>query len=71
MRSHRSGADGVVGIDAVFRNAFLKEVPFPTTPSAPSNEASRLLLDVAFTPPMSGGESRPIHSRLYDRAFFV
>src|SRR5215831_16355566 len=56
MRSHLSGADGVVGIDAVFRNAFLEKVPFLTTPSAPLKEASRLLLDVASTPPMSGGE---------------
>src|SRR5215472_14822482 len=56
MRSHRSGAEGVVGIDAVFQNAFLEEVPFWTTPAAPLKEASRLLLDVASTPPMSGGE---------------
>src|SRR5215472_8129853 len=56
MRSHRSGADGVVGIAELFRNAFLEEVPFWTTPSAPLKEASRLLLDVASTPPMSGGE---------------
>ena len=55
-RSLLSAADGVVGIDAVFQNAFLEEVPFPTTPSAPLKEASRLLLDVASTPPMSGGE---------------
>ena|SRR5215469_10185302 len=55
MRSHRTGADGVVGIDEVFRNAFLEEVPFSTTPSAPLKEASRRLLDVASTPPMSGG----------------
>src|SRR5262249_12044540 len=35
-----------------------------TTPSAPSKEASRLLLGVASTPPMSGGEWRTqfIHS---------
>jgi hypothetical protein len=63
-----SGADGVVGIDEVFQNAFLEEVPFWTTinaspyrarasrPSAPLKEASRLLLDVAATPRMSGGE---------------
>src|SRR5215475_2413764 len=75
MRSHRSGADGVVGIDEVFQNAFLEEVPFWTTinaspyrarasrPSAPLKEASRLLLDVPSTPPMSGGEwhARFIH----------
>src|SRR5215831_19110515 len=54
MRSHRSSADGVVGIDEVFQNAFLEEVPFSTTPSAPLKEASRLLLDVASTPPVSG-----------------
>ena len=34
----------------------LRRFPFPTTPSAPLKEASRLLLDVAATPPMSGGE---------------
>jgi hypothetical protein len=58
MRSLRSGADGVLGIAEEFRNAFLERVPFPTTPSAPSKEASRLLLDVASTPPMSGGDLR-------------
>jgi hypothetical protein len=70
MRSHRNGADGVVGIDEVFQNAFFKELPFPTTPSAPLKEASRLLLDVASTPPVSGGEWRAaqfIHI-FYDRA---
>jgi len=56
LRSLISAADGVVGIDEVFQNAFLEEVPFWTTPSAPLMEASRLLLDVASTPPMSGGE---------------
>src|SRR5215471_7949461 len=55
LRSLLSAADGVVGIDAVFQNAFLEEIPFWTTPSAPLKEASRLLLDVASTPPMSGG----------------
>src|SRR5215467_7399774 len=34
----------------------LEEVRFSTTPSAPLKEASRLLLDVASTPPVSGGE---------------
>src|SRR5262245_23805681 len=34
----------------------LDRVPFWTTPSAPLKEASRLLLDVASTPPRSGGE---------------
>jgi hypothetical protein len=71
MRSHRSGADGVVGIAEVFRNAALEEmVPFSTTPSAPLKEASRLLLDVASTPPVSGGEWRAqfIHNS-YDRAY--
>src|SRR5215469_14810714 len=58
MRSHHSGADGVVRIAEMFRNAFLKRVPFRTTPSAPSKEASRLLIDVAATPPISGGEWR-------------
>ena len=37
-----------------FRMHSLKEVPFSTTPSAPLKEASRLLLDVASTPPVSG-----------------
>jgi hypothetical protein len=36
----------------------LQGVPFPTTPSAPLKEASRLLLDVASIPPISGGEWR-------------
>ena len=57
-RSHLSAADGVVGIDEVFQNAFLEEVPFWTTPSAPLKDASRLLIDVASTPPISGGEWR-------------
>ena len=68
MRSHRSGADGVVAIAAVFQKCILKRSPFLTTinaspyrarasrPSAPLKEASRLLLDVASTPPISGGE---------------
>ena len=57
--------DGVVGIDEVFQNAFLEEVPFWTTPSAPLREASRLLLDVASTPPyVRRGVARPIHSHL-------
>jgi hypothetical protein len=66
----------------------LEEVPFSTTieaspyraratrPSAPLKEASRLLLDVASTPPMSmsGGEwrARFIHtciSRTYQNSF--
>ena len=55
-RSLLSASDGVVGIDEVFQNAFLEEVPYWTTPSAPLKEASRRLLDVASTPPMSGGE---------------
>src|SRR5215470_9663004 len=38
----------------------VEEVPFSTTPSAPIKEASRLLIDVASTPPMSGGEWRPV-----------
>src|SRR5262249_17736744 len=36
----------------------LEGVPFSTTPSAPLKEALRLLLDVASTPPMPGGEWR-------------
>src|SRR5215470_12307441 len=71
MRSHRSGADGVVGIDGVFQNAFLEEVPFWTTinaspyracasrPSAPLKEASRLLLDVASTLLCQEGSGTP------------
>jgi len=71
-RSLLSAADGVVGIDEVFQSAFLEEVRFWTTinaspyrarasrPAAPLKEASRLLLDVASTPPMSGGESGQI-----------
>src|SRR5215470_7583007 len=49
----------------------IEEVPFSTTPSAPLKEASRLLLDVASTPPVSGGEWRAaqfIHT-FYDRAY--
>jgi len=34
MRSYRSGADGVVGIDEVFQSAFLEELPFWTTINA-------------------------------------
>jgi hypothetical protein len=66
MRSHHCGADGVVGIDEVFQTCFWEEVAFWTTPSAPLKEASRLLLDVASTPPMSGGEwhARFIHTLL-------
>ena len=30
MRSHRGGADGVVGIDEVFQTGSIKEVPFST-----------------------------------------
>src|SRR5262252_494623 len=69
-RSLLSAADGVVVIDEVFQNAFLEEVPFWTTPSAPLKEASRLLLDVASTPPMSGGEwhAQFIHTYI-DRAY--
>ena len=29
MRSHRSGADGVVGIDEVFRNGLLRKNSIP------------------------------------------
>ena len=57
MRSLRGGADGA---------------PRPTTPSAPFKEASRLLLDVASTPPMSGEEWRTRFVRtLYDRPYFL
>src|SRR5215470_8617576 len=47
---------GWSGLTKRFRMRSLEEVPFWTTPSAPLKEASRLLLDVASTPPMSGGE---------------
>src|SRR5215475_10516129 len=36
----------------------LYRVPFSTTPSAPLEEASRILFDVASTPPISGAEWR-------------
>src|SRR5262245_53499698 len=57
---------GWLGLAKCFGMRFLEEVPFLTTPSAPSKEASRLLLDVASTPPISGGECarRAIHSHL-------
>ncbi len=34
----------MVGIGAVFQNAFVRRVPFPTTPSAPLKEASDFFL---------------------------
>src|SRR5215475_13242395 len=37
-----------------FKMRFLQRVLLPTTPSAPSKEATQLLLDVASTPPVSG-----------------
>jgi hypothetical protein len=49
-----------------------KEASLSTTPSAPLKEASRLLVDVAASPPVSGGEWRAgqfMHT-FYDRAFF-
>jgi hypothetical protein len=66
-----------------FRMRSLEEVPFSTTidaspyrarashPSAPLKEATRLLLDVASTPPVSGGEwsTQFIHT-FYDRPVF-
>src|SRR5215471_14876514 len=63
---------GWLGLTNCFGMHSLGEVPFRTTPSAPLKEASRLLLDVASTPPVSGGEWRArqfIHT-FYDRAFF-
>src|SRR5215467_5044717 len=51
-RRRRGGRDGL----ECFGMRSLEEVPFSTTPSAPLKEASRLLLDVASTPPVSGGE---------------
>src|SRR5215469_13076373 len=49
---------GWSGLPKCFGMHSLRRFPFPTTPSAPLKEASRLLLDVASTPPMSGGEWR-------------
>src|SRR5262245_48321981 len=63
---------GWSGLTKRFRMRSLERVPFLTTPSAPLKEASRLLLDVAASPPVSGGEWRAqfIHT-FYDRAFFL
>ena len=59
---------GWLGLKKCFKMRSLEEVPFPTPPSAPLKEASRLLLDVASTPPMSGGEWRAqIIRTIYDR----
>src|SRR5215468_11476554 len=60
---------GWLGLTKCFGMRSLKRVRFPTTPSAPSKEASRLLIDVASTPPVSGGEWRAqtIHTFI-DRA---
>ena len=64
---------GWSGLTKRFGMHFLKKVPFPTTPSAPSKDASRLLLDVAATPPMSGGDWRatPFIHTIYERAHFA
>src|SRR5215475_12644592 len=53
---------GWSGLPKCFRLHSLEEAPFPTTPSAPLKEASRLFLDVASTPPVSGGELPDSHS---------
>jgi len=58
MRSPRSGADGVVGIAEVFRNALFRRFHYRPPRPLLYKEASRLLLDVASTPPESGGEWR-------------
>src|SRR5215831_1989404 len=50
---------GWSGLPECFGMRPLEEVPFSTTPSAPLKEASRLLLDVASTPPVSGGSCQP------------
>src|SRR5215472_15841154 len=55
VRSHRSGADGVVNHDDMIRNIFRGTEPRSTTPSAPSKEASRHFLDVSSTPPHEEG----------------
>jgi spermidine synthase len=49
---------GWSGLPTSFGMRSLEEVPSLTTPSAPSKEASQHLIDVASTPPMSGGEWR-------------
>jgi len=46
---------GWLGLTKCFRMRS-SEVSFSTIPSAPLKEASRLLLDVASTPPLPGGE---------------
>src|SRR5437870_192581 len=48
LRSHRSGADGVVSSAK------------PTTPSAPFKVASQHLFNVAASPPFQGGEKSPL-----------
>src|SRR5215468_9315470 len=64
---------GWSGLPKCFGMRSLEDVPFPTTPSAPLKEASRLLLDVAATPPVSGGELPASHSfhSFCDRAYFI
>src|SRR5215467_11142839 len=59
---------GWLGLTKCFRVHFLEKGAFSTTPSAPLKEASRLLLDVASTPPVSGGECRaaPFIHTFYD-----
>src|SRR5215467_7108346 len=44
---------GWLGLTNCFEMHSLSKVPFLTTPSAPLKKASRLLIDVASTPPMS------------------
>ena len=69
MRSHCSGADGVVGIAEVFRNAFLEMVPFLTTPSAPSKRLRDFFL--MSRPPLQyqegSGAAQFIHGPYLDR----
>src|SRR5215471_16336191 len=75
---------GWLGLPKCFGMRSLEEVPFLTTinaspyrarasrPAAPLKEASRLLLDVAPTPPMSGGEwHAQFIQRFIERAFLV
>src|SRR5215471_8460819 len=72
-RSRSAAAQtGWLGLTNCFRVRSLEAVPLSTTPSAPSKEASRLLLDVASTPPMPGGEWRAqfIHT-FCDRTYFL
>ena len=62
---------GWLGLKKCFKMRSLEEVPFPTPPSAPLKEASRLLLDVASTPPVSGGEWPASHSFIVSKTVHI